>query len=121
MRKPDETPTITKRDIVSRISERTGMKQNEVTDIVHAVLGTITEALAKGERWELRDFGIFEVKQRAQRQGRNPRTGTEVPVPERKVVTYRAGKRMKELVAGNVDSPSGDAPQTESGAAAEAN
>ena len=53
----------------------------------------------------MRDFGVFEVKTRAARIGRNPRTGELVPVPERKVVTYRPGKHMKEIIVGNAAAP----------------
>ena len=71
----------------------------------HEVLCEKTFLAPRKPRWELRDFGVFEVKTRASRIGRNPRTGDQVPVPERKVVTFRPGKKMKEVVASGVPSP----------------
>lgn len=94
--------TMTKRELVIRVANKLGMTQNDVAKIVESVFETISLKLAEGERWELRDFGVFEVKTRASRIGRNPRTGAQVPVPERKVVTYRPGKKMKEIVCGEV-------------------
>jgi len=76
------------------------MTQSDVAKIIEGTFDAISQSLSKGHRWELRDFGVFEVKTRASRIGRNPRTGDQVPVPERRVVTFRPGKRMKELVGG---------------------
>lgn len=90
--------TMTKRELVIRVANQLGMTQSEVSRVVETTFDSITRVLAQGQRWELRDFGVFEVKTRASRIGRNPRTGDQVPVPERKVVTFRPGKKMKELV-----------------------
>lgn len=92
--------TMTKRELVMRVASKLGMTQSDVSKIVEGTFETISRTLAHGQRWELRDFGVFEVKTRASRLGRNPRTGDQVPVPERKVVTFRPGKKMKELVTG---------------------
>ena len=92
--------TMTKRELVIRVANKLGMTQSDVSRIIEGTFDTISQSLASGQRWELRDFGVFEVKTRASRIGRNPRTGDQVPVPERRVVTFRPGKRMKELVAG---------------------
>ncbi len=92
--------TMTKRELVIRVANKLGMTQSDVSKIIEGTFDTISHSLASGQRWELRDFGVFEVKTRASRIGRNPRTGDQVPVPERRVVTFRPGKRMKELVAG---------------------
>ncbi|GMW02443.1 MAG: hypothetical protein AMXMBFR84_35790 [Candidatus Hydrogenedentota bacterium] len=91
--------TMTKRELVIRVANRLGMTQSDVAKIIEGTFETISRTLAEGKRWELRDFGVFEVKSRASRLGRNPRTGDQVPVPERRVVTFRPGKKMKELVA----------------------
>ncbi len=91
--------TMTKRELVIRVANVLGMTQSDVAKVIEATFDSISQALAEGERWELRDFGVFEVKTRASRIGRNPRTGDQVPVPERKVVTFRPGKKMKELVS----------------------
>ncbi|NIA14370.1 MAG: integration host factor subunit beta [Nitrospiraceae bacterium] len=90
---------MTKRELVIRVANKLGMTQNDVAKIVEGTFETISHKLADGKRWELRDFGVFEVKTRASRIGRNPRTGDQVPVPERRVVTFRPGKRMKEVIA----------------------
>lgn len=92
--------TMTKRELVIRVASKLGMTQSDVAKIIEATFDTISSTLAEGKRWELRDFGVFEVKTRASRIGRNPRTGDQVPVPERRVVAFRPGKKMKELVAG---------------------
>ena len=92
--------TMTKRELVIRVASKLGMTQSDVAKIIEATFDTISNTLAEGKRWELRDFGVFEVKTRASRIGRNPRTGDQVPVPERRVVAFRPGKKMKELVAG---------------------
>ena len=97
--------TMTKRELVIRVANQLGMTQSEVAKIIEGALDMISHSLAEGHRWELRDFGVLEVKKRAARIGRNPRTGDQVPVPERKVVTYRPGKRMKEIVIGDVSTP----------------
>jgi len=97
--------TMTKRELVIRVANTLGMTQSDVAKVIEGTFETISQALAEGERWELRDFGVFEVKTRASRIGRNPRTGDQVPVPERKVVTFRPGKKMKELVSGDSKAP----------------
>jgi nucleoid DNA-binding protein len=90
---------MTKRELVIQVANKLGMTQSDVARIVEGAFDAISKSLAEGQRWELRDFGVFEVKVRASRIGRNPRTGEQVPVPERRVVTFRPGKQMKELVA----------------------
>ena len=92
--------TMTKRELVILVANRLGMTQNEVSKIIEGAFETITKKLSEGYRWELRDFGVFAVRNRASRIGRNPRTGEQVPVSERRVVTFNPGKRMKALVAG---------------------
>ena len=105
--------TMTKRELVIRVANKVGMTQSDISKIIEAAFDSISQALAEGKRWELRDFGVFEVKTRASRIGRNPRTGEQVPVPERKVVTFRPGKKMKEMVAsGAVPQEEGQHPST---------
>ncbi len=90
---------MTKRDLVIRISEETGLVQQQVLDIVQRNLDYIAEALAKGRKVELRNFGVFEVKVRKARVGRNPNNpGTDVPIPQRAVVKFKPGKEMREAV-----------------------
>jgi nucleoid DNA-binding protein len=83
---------------VIEVADRKGYTQNEVSEIVQAALDVISESLAKGKRLEIRNFGVFEVKRRDARRGRNPRTGAEVPIPEKRVATFKPGKALKELV-----------------------
>lgn len=89
---------MTKKDIVVKIADETGIKQIEVKKVVQGTLDHIIESLARGETVELRNFGIFKVKSRRGRMGRNPRTGESVPIPEKKVVTFKTGLVMKEKV-----------------------
>ena len=86
---------MTKKDIVLRVSAETGLKQLDVKKIVQKSLEQIVKALAAGETVELRNFGIFKVKQRKGRTGRNPRTGEKVPVPPKRVVVFKPGLLMK--------------------------
>uniref|UniRef100_A0A6M3JAY6 Putative DNA binding protein n=2 Tax=viral metagenome TaxID=1070528 RepID=A0A6M3JAY6_9ZZZZ len=90
--------TITKKELVERITETTGQTKIRTKETVQLFLDAITEELEKGNRIELRDFGVFEVKSRADRVGRNPRTGETVKVPARKVVTFKVGRKMKRNV-----------------------
>lgn len=91
--------TLTKRDLVTRISNETGLVQQHVLDVVQKTLDYIAEALAKGEKVELRNFGVFEVKIRKARIGRNPNAPeTDVPIPERAVVKFKPGKEMRAEV-----------------------
>ncbi len=91
--------TLTKRDLVVRISEETGMIQQHVLQVVQKTLDYITEALAKGGKVELRKFGVFEIRVRKARIGRNPNApATDVPIPERSVVRFKAGKEMRAAV-----------------------
>ncbi len=86
---------ITKKDIVLQVANETGIKQIYVKKVVQRALDCITESLVKGETVELRNFGIFKVKSRKGRTGRNPRTGQEVPVPPKKVAIFKPGLLMK--------------------------
>jgi nucleoid DNA-binding protein len=91
--------TLTKRELVMRISEETGLIQTQVFDVIQKTLDQISEALAKGGKVELRNFGVFEVKVRKARVGRNPnKPETDVPIPARSRVKFKAGKEMKAAV-----------------------
>ncbi len=91
--------TLTKRDLVIRISNESGLTQQQVFDVVQKTLDYISEALAKGDKVELRNFGVFEVKVRKARVGRNPnKPETDVPIPARPTVKFKAGKEMRAEV-----------------------
>ena len=86
-----------KSELVAKIAERHDhLYQRDVENIVNAILDTITEALARGDRVELRGFGAFSVKRRPARTGRNPRTGAHVAVDQKTVPFFKTGKEMRE-------------------------
>ena len=89
---------MTKRELVISVAERLGYTQNEVSSVVQTTLDTITECLAEGQRLEIRNFGVFETKRHDARIGRNPRTGQEVSIPEKRVASFKPGKALKEYV-----------------------
>jgi nucleoid DNA-binding protein len=89
---------MTKKDIVLKIAAETGVKQIDVKKVVQRTLDHIVASLERGETVELRNFGVFKVRQRRGRLGRNPRTGQEVPVPPKKVVVFKPGLEMKAQV-----------------------
>ena len=91
--------STTKRDLVIRISNDTGLIQQDVMAVVQKTLDYITEALIAGKNVELRNFGVFEVKLRKPRVGRNPNDpAKDVQIPARAVVKFKAGKEMREKV-----------------------
>jgi nucleoid DNA-binding protein len=90
---------LTKRDLVIRISNETGMIQERVQNIIQLTLDLLAESLGQGQSIELRNFGSFEVKIRKARVGRNPnRPEHDVPIPPRAVVKFKAGKEMRAKV-----------------------
>lgn len=89
---------MTKKEIVKTISEEIGLTQLKTKEIVQKTFDAIVETLVDERRIELRNFGVFEVKKRAARKARNPRTGTKVHVPAKFVVTFKPGKEMEERV-----------------------
>lgn len=89
---------MTKKDIVLKITDTTGIKQVDVKKIVQLTFDVIVEALERNEKIELRNFGVFKIKERKSRLGRNPRTGEQVPVPPRRVVVFKSGLEMKHKV-----------------------
>ena len=96
---------MTKKEIVRSISEALGLTQLETKQIVQKVLESILKTLVDEGRVELRNFGVFEVKVRAPRTARNPKTGEKVDVPEKRVVTFKPGQMMQQRVEalGNPD------------------
>ena len=102
MAKPKDLESVTKKEIVRAISVKNNLTQLEAKKIVQETFDAIVDTLAEKGRIELRNFGVFEVKRRAARMARNPRTGETVPVKEKSVVTFKPGKVMEERVAGFV-------------------
>ena len=96
----DLMSTITKRDLVVRISNETGLTQQQVFDVVQKTLDAVTLDLAQGNTVVMRNFRTFEVRQTKAKVGRNPKDpGKDVPIPPRAVVKFKPGKEMKEKVA----------------------
>ncbi len=89
---------MTKKEIVATIAEEIGLTQLKTKEIVQKTFDAIVATLVRDGRIELRNFGVFEVKRRAPRKARNPRTGDKVYVPAKNVVTFKPGKEMEEKV-----------------------
>ena len=90
--------SMTKKDIVTKIASDTNIKQIDVKKIVQMTFDIIIDGLARGEKIELRNFGVFKTKSRKGRMGRNPRTGAQVPVEPKKVAIFKPGLIMKAKV-----------------------
>jgi len=89
---------VTKKEIVKQLSEKYNLTQVNTKQVVQGTFDAIVEAIARYGRIELRNFGVFEVKQRAARKARNPRTGEEVLVPPKKVVIFKPGRLMEDKI-----------------------
>ena len=91
--------TLTKRELVVKISNETGLIQREVQDVVQKILDHITDALAQGDTVELRNFGVLDVHLTKPRVGRNPNVaGSSYPIPARATVKFKSGKTMRQRV-----------------------
>ena len=84
------------KEIVNRISNSTGLKQVIVKKIVQEIFNVLRDSLLNGENVEIRNFGVFKIKKRKPKIGRNPRTGEAVPIKERKVIVFKSGLRVKK-------------------------
>ena len=87
---------LTKKDLVLAVARDTGITQVDVKRVVQRMLDRLVESLKEGKTIELRNFGVFKVRQRAPRRGRNPKTGQEVPVPSKRVVVFKPGLLMRQ-------------------------
>nr|CAA6801928.1 MAG: Integration host factor alpha subunit [uncultured Thiotrichaceae bacterium] len=99
--------TLTKADMVEHLYEELGLNKREAKDLVEMFFEEIRDSLGKGENVKLSGFGNFMLRDKAQRPGRNPKTGEEIPVEARRVVTFRPGQKLKqrvEIYAGSTDS-----------------
>tara|TARA_R110000868_G_scaffold119469_1_gene316671 strand:+ start:408833 stop:409264 length:432 start_codon:yes stop_codon:yes gene_type:complete len=90
--------TITKKVLVDQIAQRTGHKRVVAKQIIQEFLDQVIDEIAEGNRLEFRDFGVFEVKHRAPRMAQNPKTLERVPVPAKRTVKFKAGRRMRECL-----------------------
>lgn len=89
---------MTKAELVEEVANESELTKKDAEVIVQTVLDSITESLQRGEKIELRGFGSFRIRNRSSRQGRNPKTGTSVSVPAKKVPYFKPGKEIKDLV-----------------------
>ncbi len=96
---PPESRTITKKELVARIAEKTNQTKVVAKDIIQMFLDEIIHELGRGNRLEFREFGVFEIKERAARKAQNPRTLEKVDVPAKRVVKFKVGRLMKERVS----------------------
>ena len=83
-------------DIVKRIAEQLSLKDKDALRIVDSIIEAMKEVICEYDRLEVRDFGVFQVKERKERIGRNPRNKAEYPIPPRRVVTFKLGKELKD-------------------------
>ncbi|PPE70907.1 integration host factor subunit alpha [Caldimonas thermodepolymerans] len=101
-----ETPTLTKADLADLLFERLGLNKRESKDMVEAFFEIIHTSLVQGEDVKLSGFGNFQIRRKAPRPGRNPRTGEAIPIKARNVVTFHASHKLKAVVQGDI--PAGD-------------
>jgi len=93
--------TMTKKDLIHAIAKQREVHPNDVKMVIQSFLDAVTSSLVKGERLEFRDFGVFEVVERKQKIGRNPKNAAvPIIIPARKVVKFTPGKRMRDLIEG---------------------
>jgi integration host factor subunit beta len=90
---------MTKAELVEKVSEKVdGLTKKQTEVIINTIFDSIKDALSTGDKIEIRGFGSFKIRSRKQREGRNPKTGSPVSVPAKKVPFFKAGKELKELV-----------------------
>ncbi|NBD20988.1 integration host factor subunit alpha [Aquabacterium fontiphilum] len=97
-----ETPTLTKAELSEMLFERLGLNKRESKDMVEAFFELINDALVEGHDVKLSGFGNFQIRRKAARPGRNPRTGEAIPIEARNVVTFHASAKLKSMVQGEV-------------------
>ena len=90
---------MNKAELINAVAEKAGLSKKDTEAALAAITAVITEALAEGDKVQLVGFGAFEVKARAERIGRNPKTKTEIKIPASKVPVFKAGKALKDAVA----------------------
>jgi integration host factor subunit alpha len=100
-----QTPTLTKADLAELLFERLGLNKRESKDMVDAFFTSVHEALSQGQEVKLSGFGNFNVRRKAPRPGRNPRTGEAIPIRARHVVTFHASHKLKAIVQGDTPPP----------------
>ncbi|HLU40156.1 MAG TPA: HU family DNA-binding protein [Planctomycetota bacterium] len=105
--------TITKKELVNRIADQTGVTKVVAKEVIQAFLDMIIAELAEGNRLEFREFGVFETKERAARRAQNPRTLERVEVPAKRIVKFKVGRLMRKKVSGDDTGDDGGEPEEE--------
>lgn len=90
--------TLTRADLTEAVYEEVGLSRNESAELVEAILGEISDTLSDGENVKISSFGSFIVRQKGGRIGRNPKTGEEVPIEPRKVLSFKPSQVMKDII-----------------------
>ena len=93
-----ELPTLTKAELAELLFEQVGLNKREAKDMVETFFSEIRDALERGEAVKLSGFGNFQLRDKPQRPGRNPKTGEEIPITARRVVTFHASQKLKGMV-----------------------
>ncbi|MFL6689038.1 MAG: integration host factor subunit alpha [Alphaproteobacteria bacterium] len=99
------TDTLTRADLTEAVFQAVGLSRHESAQMVEDMLEEISSALARGESVKLSSFGTFAVRQKAQRMGRNPKTGDEVPIAPRRVLVFRPSHVLKAVINGETPDP----------------
>lgn len=92
--------TLTRAEIAEAMNRKLGLSRSESLAMVESILGHMSNALAKGQNLKISGFGTFLLRDKAQRIGRNPKTGVEVPITSRRVLTFRASQMLKDRISG---------------------
>lgn len=100
-----ETPTLTKADLAELLFDRLGLNKRESKDMVEAFFEIVHGTLVQAQDVKLSGFGNFNIRQKAPRPGRNPRTGESIPIKARQVVTFHASHKLKSIVQGDTEPP----------------
>lgn len=98
-------PTLTKAELAELLFEQVGLNKREAKDMVETFFDEIRNALERGESVKLSGFGNFQLRDKSQRPGRNPKTGEEIPITARRVVTFHASQKLKSMVDEDVAEP----------------
>ena len=97
--------TVTRAQLTEAVYQEVGLSRNESAELVEAVIGEISDALARGEMVKISSFGSFAVRRKGQRIGRNPKTGQEVPISPRRVLVFRASQALKAQINNDLNRP----------------
>lgn len=91
---------MTKPELIDKVADTTGMKKKDVSSTLDAILDAITDALSRKEEVSLVGFGTFDIRERAERSGRNPRTGEQITIPAGTSCAFRPGRKLRDAVSG---------------------